>query len=107
KGNDVVDPRQNWRAASLVVSADARGRSQLRVGPHIELRNRFDVAAVQANQPQLDIVGVIDRDIAVARDTIVTADGNSQRFGNLTRVNTERRRSRPIDMDEQLRLIEP
>ena len=103
----VVDPRQHGRATFRSAAGRPSRPSRPWAGPHIELRNRLLIAAVEANQPQLDVVCIIDRHVAIARDPVVAAHRHAQRLGNFARIDAQRRGPLAIDIHQQFRLIGP
>ena len=78
--NHIVDSRELWRGCRgrLIFSP----RCGTWAGSDIKLRNRLNIATVEANQPQLNVVGVIDGCVAIARDAVVAAHSNAQSIGD-------------------------
>ena len=100
-----VSPARSPSAAAIAAAARA-GRGLRRSRAHVELRDRLAAAAVDAHQPQLHVVDVVELRVAVARDAVVAADGHPQRLGDLLHVDAQRGRPLAVDVDQQFRLVE-
>ena len=103
--HDIVDPRQN-RGEPITRLLPRRPRAAADWPAHKAAKSTLH-RGDRGRQPQLDVVGVIDRHIAIARDAVVAADRHPQRLGNLAGIDAQRRRPLAIDVHQQLRLIHP
>ncbi len=121
EADDVVQPRQRRRpggeaetrnqrggvaALGIRVSQARDGLAQGGRGAHVELRNRFRVAAVDAHEAQLHVVGVVGAGVVVARNAVVAADGQAERLGDFADVDAERRGHFAIDVSQQIGLVD-
>ncbi len=104
--DDVVDPREHRFGGGLAGGGRHAAPVNAGRGPHEELGDRLDVAPVDADQPQLHVIGIVDRLVPVARDPVVAADGHAERVGDLADIDPEDGRPLAVDVHEQLRLVE-
>ena len=71
------------------------------------MRDVFLAFAVESDEPQLHVVDVVERRVAVARDAIVPADGHAERLRDFLDIDPEVGRALAVDLDEQFRLVQP
>src|SRR5919106_433631 len=72
----------------------------------VEPRDGARAIPIDVRQANVDVIVLADAGIAEARDLLLPAHADAEGGGDLRRVHAEVRRARPIDPDEQLRLLE-